>query len=190
MTNEEIIQLLIKYSGIPKGYQNKTVSDFQAKSALTSTLKSTVVKYVNEFSENNGAGLYIYSEQNGTGKTHLSCAAGIAIIKKYQSLPRFITVTEMTNKIKQAFDTNKDILKKYRECDLLIFDDFGSEKVTEWTEETVFSVLDYREKNILPTIFTSNLKVEDLKYNNRIKSRIRGNTASLKAGNIDHRKLK
>jgi len=40
---------------------------------------------------------------------------------------------------------------------------------------------------VLPTIYTSNCKIEDLKYSDRIKSRIKGNTISIQAPNEDRR---
>jgi len=186
---EEQIEILIHNAKIPKGYINKSVSDYKVDDPLSSELKNGVAEYVRSFTSiKKGTGLYIYSKANGSGKTHIACACAVALIKLYQIKVKFATVTEMLNDIKDSFKNNKPTLKRYQECDLLVLDDFGSEKITEWAEETVFTVLDYREKNELPIIYTSNIDINDLEYNSRIKSRINGHSYKLKASSVDNRK--
>lgn len=187
---EEQIETLIRNAKIPKGYRNKNVSDYRVNDIQSYRLKKGVVDYVNNFIElKKGTGLYIYSEANGSGKTHIVCACAVSLIKTYRINVKFSTVTEMLNDIKESFENNTPVLKRYQECDLLVLDDFGSEKKTEWSEETLFTILDYREKNELPTLYTSNIDIDNLKYNNRIKSRIKGHSLKLQAGNEDNRKL-
>ncbi|MER7128641.1 hypothetical protein [Streptosporangium saharense] len=40
---------------------------------------------------------------------------------------------------------------------LLLLDDLGSAKASEWTEEITYRVINHRHENLLPGVFTSNL---------------------------------
>jgi len=187
---EAQIESLIHMSHLPREYINKTVSDYKVNNSLSANLKKSVADYVQNYSKlKNGTGLYIYSQANGSGKTHIACACAVALIKMYQIKVKFASVTEMLNDIKESFNYNTPVMKRYQECELLVLDDFGAEKITEWAEETVFTILDYREKNGLPIIYTSNIEIDELPYNNRIKSRIRGHSFKVEAGNEDNRNL-
>lgn len=53
-------------------------------------------------------------------------------------------------------------METYRKCGLLILDDLGAEKPTEWVRERIFSIIDYRYGNMLPTWGTSNLTPDKL----------------------------
>ena len=57
--------------------------------------------------------------------------------------------------------------------DLLILDDLGTENITAWSEGLLYSILDYRNDNLKPTILTSNSSIGGLAYGERIKSRLR-----------------
>lgn len=190
---QELTGLIIETSRIPSGYINKTVSEYQGESAAAKEIKQNVAKYVKCFGEmqSKGTGIYLYSTEKGTGKTHLACATGIAIIKMYQTIVKFITLSDLFREVKNSYNSGitEDIVDKYRKTPLLILDDIGNEKVTEWSDNTLYDIVDYREKNVLPTIFTSNCKVEDLKYGDRIKSRIKGHSIEMQAPNIDRRKF-
>jgi len=56
----------------------------------------------------------------------------------------------------------EDLLDIYRKAPVLILDDLGSERMSEWAAETLFSVLDYRYRLRLPTMITSNLNPYDV----------------------------
>jgi DNA replication protein DnaC len=48
------------------------------------------------------------------------------------------------------------------ECDLLILDDIGAEKVTDWVEETIFNIIAGRYRKEFPIFYTSNLQPKEL----------------------------
>lgn len=55
---------------------------------------------------------------------------------------------------------------------MLILDDIGTEKPTEWVCGIFLSILDYRISNRLVTLFTSNIHKEKLKLDDRIVDRL------------------
>lgn len=106
----------------------------------------------------------------GSGKSHLA----FALIKNYVSmtgkLATFINVPEFMNRIKSDIDNRNANMDKLVDIDLLVLDDVGSEKTTEWSNELLFELLDKRSR----TIVTTNLSNKELqeRYGKRIASRI------------------
>lgn len=98
----------------------------------------------------------------GTGKTFAAaCIANYLLDKK-------LTVV-MTSFIKlidtmQSFHTDEgDFIRKLNRAKLLILDDFGTERGTDFALEKVFHIVDSRYRSELPTIFTTNRSLNEMK---------------------------
>lgn len=65
-------------------------------------------------------------------------------------------------------------LERYRSAGLLLIDDLGAAKASEWVEETTYRVLNGRYEDMRPSIFTTNLPIPTLKeaIGDRIASRL------------------
>lgn len=109
----------------------------------------------------------------GVGKTHL----GIAIAWEWLLAGGFVIyrqVEELLDELRETFGIPpgqalemklppfKTVLNKFKSCHLLVMDELGGEKPTEWTLARLDSILDYRWLNRLPTVVTTNAKSEDL----------------------------
>lgn len=110
----------------------------------------------------------------GTGKTHLAVATmhdfGMSR-SRFWKVPDFLEwLKDMAYGKDYGLDT---ILTPYRTGDfLLVLDDLGVEKATDWATEQLYRVLDSRYDNELPTVITTNQGRE------RIDSRILSRFAS------------
>lgn len=138
------------------------------------------------------------SGKPGTGKTHLAAAIirnvyEESIPKPYFCLetyrwrykkirlPSFVTIPSLLLRMRSSFDdANKEneqsIIDEYTEDRLIIFDDFGAEKMSEWSLQVLYIIVDHRYTRMLPTVITSNLTIDDIggKISDRIASRIAG----------------
>ena len=73
------------------------------------------------------------------------------------------------------------MVRTIKECGLLILDDIGIESGKQsWINEAIFYLVDYRDKHILPTIYTSNYDMEKLPGDERTIDRIIGHSIPLK----------
>ena len=89
------------------------------------------------------------------------------------SCPEFLF--EIREKINGRGAGNKfPLFEMARTVDLLILDDIGAEKPSEWVQETLFILVNYRYEQMLPTIFTSNCGLDELeeRIGKRIVSRM------------------
>ena len=131
-----------------------------------------------------GKGLYIEGDV-GSGKTLY--AAALMKYSLYHTYIHndfrqhaFVSVPKLFFQLKETMDptvkiTESDILKPYMKVDWLVLDDIGIEKVSEWSLQSLYILIDERYNNLKTTIFTSNLTLDDLadKWNDdRIPSRI------------------
>ena len=80
--------------------------------------------------------------------------------------------------MKASFDNNRvselDILDEYSNAKLLIIDDIGVEKITDWSRQVFYTLIDRRYRNMKQTIITSNLYLDEISKNidDRIVSRL------------------
>ena len=138
-----------------------------------------------------GRGLYISSETKGSGKTLLACCIVNELLKRNDSSMKYCTVPEYIELSKSKDEDAKETLNSLKECKVLIFDDIGT--VTdkqEWIANAIFRLIDYRDKNLLPTIYTSNYKIHDLPIDERVISRIDGHSVPVYVPEKNIRQMK
>ncbi len=98
----------------------------------------------------------------GTGKTHLAAAIANQVVNKGVSV-LFDTYGGHLEKIKNEFNsTGASYLNLMRTVDMLILDDVGKEKQTEWSASVMFDVINHRYESMKPIIITSNFNSEQL----------------------------
>ena len=99
----------------------------------------------------------------GSGKTHL--AASIANKLMDNGIPvLFDTFSGHLTKLKTEFNGGKSVhLEQMKNVDMLILDDIGKEKISEWSQSIMFDVINFRYEHLLPIILTTNLKNDSLK---------------------------
>ena len=99
----------------------------------------------------------------GTGKTHLAAAIMNHLIA--ESIPAmFITSIELFGLLRD-FDNQKERLKKIKSVPLLVLDDLGKEKITDWNREKLFEIINARYEDYLPVIITTNDTTRELNQN-------------------------
>ena len=125
-------------------------------------------------------GLYIYGPV-GSGKTHVAYALADFAEKELHVRVMVQNVTEMLASFRADFDrpwSERERLDQRLDefSGLLVLDDIGAERPTEWVSETLYRVINRRYNEALPTIYTSNLPLSDLaeSIGDRTASRIAG----------------
>lgn len=155
---------------IPLLYQNASLENFAlptdnpiAMKGLGSVLL-TVKAYVREFPRDDRPGLLFIGEP-GTGKTHLAAAALRALIARgFEGA--FFDYQNLLDRIRSGYDKTSEIIDReaYRsalDTEILLLDDLGAHRVTDWVEDTVTSLITYRCNNRKALIATTNLPDPD-----------------------------
>jgi len=127
---------------------------------------------------------YIYGGVN-SGKTLLAAHMYIQARKKQylEILPGsylFVNTYDFFEDLKQSFSVNEldeaAIMARYKTAAYLVLDDLGSTKFTDWNVSVLQILINHRYEQLLPTVFTSNLGVDELGVamgDERIPSRIK-----------------
>lgn len=97
----------------------------------------------------------------GIGKTHLAVAVLRRVILTRGARGLFYDTRDLLRVIRSTYNplvrtAEMDILRPVMEADLLVLDDLGSEKTSEWVEETMNLIVNTRYNERRHTIFTSN----------------------------------
>lgn len=183
-----------KRCGIGTRYFNKTFRNYEAKGNEKAVNECRL--FCKNFEKNldEGRGLFLTGTV-GTGKTHLIAAIIDYIARlykrKYNLLIKYFTSTGLLSELKNSYEdrTSDELISDIKNCTLLVIDDFGAEKTTDWVLETYFEIIDYRYANLYPTIIATNLTDIEIKQklSERIMSRIYESCKGIKLTGKDYR---
>jgi DNA replication protein DnaC len=186
----------LKSSGTPVRYRNCKFSNFQTETAtqMRALKECEEFFYSFPFIER---GLLLYGPP-GTGKTHLAAATLRNVITYKGKRGIFCDFRNLLIDIKSTFETSEsstEILETALKAPLLILDDVGAERNTDWAKDILSTIINYRYVNSLPTIITTNLRFDlstdesfAAKFDERTESRIYEMCKILKVAGYDRRK--
>jgi DNA replication protein DnaC len=139
---------------------NWTFANDDGKNEKISNAMRNYVKNFTDFKKD-GKGLLLYGSV-GTGKTYFAaCIANALIDEGYSVL--MTNFARLTNSIQGTFDGKNEFIDSLQRYTLLIIDDLGAERKSEYMQETVFNIIDARYRSGLPFIITTNLTAEEIK---------------------------
>ena len=146
-------------ANIPKRYQHCTLGNFLAYNESLESAVRKAARVVDSFPVVT-KGLLLEG-QPGVGKTHLAVAVLKQVVQTTHARGLFYDTRDLLRVIRSTYDasirtTELEVLRPVMTADLLVLDDLGAEKTSEWVEETMNLIVNTRYNERRLTIFTSN----------------------------------
>ncbi|MBD1372802.1 primosomal protein DnaI [Hazenella sp. IB182357] len=154
---------LIRSHHIPKDILQASFDTIEPNGERISVIEDAIQFCTQLANGQNPKGLYLYGPL-GVGKSHIAGAIMNQLVQ-YDIDSYMFYVPELMREINDSIQDNTlqsklDVLKK---ASVLIFDDIGAEFLSPWKRDEVLgAILQYRAAEGLPTIYTSNLDLEEL----------------------------
>lgn len=125
--------------------------------------------YCDNFGElkESGKGLLLYGNV-GTGKTfYAACIANELISKGYPVL--MTNFSRIVNKIQGMYEGKQDYLDSLNQFALIVIDDLGAERTSEFMTEQIYNIINNRYRANLPMIVTTNLSIDEVKRKDNVE---------------------
>lgn len=160
------VQAFIDRAGIPARNREHTLASHPSGASLA------------EWTGDGGRGLFL-TGPTGRGKTGLAAGLLRWWVEVNCQSALFVVVPDLLDALRDTYRKDadapeSDIIRRVKDVPLLVLDDLGTEKPSDWVEEKLYLIVNHRYGAMRPTIFTSNLTLKELgeKWHERIAWRI------------------
>jgi DNA replication protein DnaC len=156
---ETLARQRLAAANVPKRYQHCTIANFTAYNESLSRAAGHARRLAEAFPVVD-RGLFLEGPP-GVGKTHLAVAVLKQVVQTCGATGLFYDTRDLLRIIRSTYDpsirtTEVEVLRPVMSADLLVLDDLGAEKTSEWVEETMNLIVNTRYNERRLTIFTSN----------------------------------
>jgi DNA replication protein DnaC len=158
------IEALFRRSELPERWRTRTFERWEVTPTNAEAFE-TAKAYAERFGPEAGKGLLLTGTV-GTGKTHLAAAIAMELIGREHTVV-FGTVTNLLAQVRSTYSDDRvselDIMRRLTRCDLLIIDDLGKERVSDWVEQTVYEIINTRYERNRSLIITTNMSLAEIR---------------------------
>lgn len=155
---------------IPRNYRDATIQlSLPADNPIVErSLRGAMLavqSFVNGYPTNDPPGLLLLGP-TGVGKTHLAAGALRQLIARgHEGI--FFDYLNLLERIRSSYNetlgtSDRAAYGLALEAEILLLDDLGAHRVTDWVKDTVTAIVTYRCNHRKPLIATSNLRDEDM----------------------------
>lgn len=164
---------LFSFSLIDDRFKESTFDNFQINEYNQRQFK-LAKRYVEKFEEMyaRNKGLLFYGEPS-TGKTYLASWIANALLKKRVPLivTSIIKLTSASGPFSKEAEEQRLLVRKMNAARLLVIDDLGTERETDYKMEQVFEIIDSRYGAKRPMIITTNLSLYQMQHEPNMRKR-------------------
>ena len=160
----EVINNIYRQNYIGRKFQEKNFENFNVNPNNEMAVK-VAKDYTNKcITKIQSEGLIIMGK-SGLGKTHLAASIANKLIEndKIVLMGRLTTLLDM---IKETFRDNtkseNELIELYSNVDMMIIDDLGTEKISQWALGKLYTIIQNRNENGLPIIITTRFDKQGL----------------------------
>lgn len=156
-------------AGLTESMYRQTLASFDGSRLAPRVDGSTAlddVAWVIEHIHDESAPWLLLWGQRGRGKTHLAIGLLLEVCRR-GGRGLFRTGKELMDELRATHEpgsrtTEAELQRRWARLDLVVIDDVGTERLTPYTAEAYWAVIDGRYRNGLPLVLTTNATVDAL----------------------------
>ena len=152
-----IINTIYKQNYIGRKLQEMNLENFYFDSSNKYVL-DVVNDYINKNKDTMKPDSLIIMGKSDVGKTHLAAAIANKLIEN-DKIVLMERLTNLLDRIRETYENNtkseNELIEIYSNADMLIIDDLGTEKISNWALEKLYTIIQNRYENGLPIIITT-----------------------------------
>jgi len=153
---------------VPPRYEHCTLANFDMGTPSLRSALERAMSYCAGYpylGTDEGLGL-LFTGDNGVGKTHLAAAVLRELWERKGTRGQFWDFHELIREIRNSYNeetrtTELQVLEPVVETDVLLLDDLGAWKMTDWMNDTLFYILNSRYIAKRATLITTNYQDAD-----------------------------
>ena len=159
-----IINTIYKQNYIGRKLQEMHLENFYFDSS-NKYVFDVVNDYINKNKDTMKSDSLIIMGKSDTGKTHLAAAIANKLIENDKTV-LMERLTNLLDRIRETYENNtkseNELIEIYSNADMLIIDDLGTEKISNWALEKLYTIIQNRYENGLPIIITTRFNKQGL----------------------------
>jgi DNA replication protein DnaC len=153
------VQRLLEEARIPKRYEHCDLDSYMPNDPTQKKAKADVIRFLEKYPLLDVGLLFLGA--CGVGKTHLSVALLKQIILDKRDFGLFYDFRDLLREIQASWNSvsqssELEVLRPVLAADVLVLDELGANKPTEWVRDTIAHIINCRYNDKKLTIFTSN----------------------------------
>lgn len=155
---KKVVEAKVRLAGFPKRFTFLPFAELDCKAKFN--------RYLEDYPahKEKGEGLLVLGG-TGTGKTQAAVSLGIEIITRYLETVEFVTMLDLLDMFKKGVTDSEESGRAERIMTarhLVILDDIGAAPLSDFDLRNLTAFFDYRYREMLPLVVTSNLNRNDL----------------------------
>ena len=191
---------LLELAEIPPRYTDCSFQNFKPQHETQTQAMIVASTFATNFPTERGL---LFVGPVGTGKTHLATSALKTIITTKYVDGFFIEFSELLVRIQQSWDaaaqtTQWAVLSRVRDSSILVLDEVGARRLTDWARDILYTIINGRYNRKLLTIFTTNYldtptpgdETLEERIGDKLRSRLYEMCKTVEVNGTDYRKIK